>query len=46
MCLHGIPKSIVSDQDPVFTSIFWKELMHLAVIKLHKTTVFHPQSDG
>jgi hypothetical protein len=44
--LHDIPQSIVSDWDPVFTSIFWKELMRLASIKLHMTSAFHPQSDG
>jgi hypothetical protein len=44
--LHGIPQSIVPDCDPVFTSLFWKELIRLAGIKLHMTTTFHPQSDG
>jgi hypothetical protein len=26
---HGLPTSIISDRDPVFTGRFWKELMKL-----------------
>jgi hypothetical protein len=32
--LHGIPSSIISDQDPVFTDRFWKELFGLAGVTL------------
>ena len=44
--LHGVPQSIVSDRDPVFTSIFWRELMRLTCTKLNMTLAFHLQSDG
>jgi IS30 family transposase len=44
--LHGVPQSMVSDRDPVFTSVFWQELMRLIGAKIHMTSAFHPQSDG
>jgi hypothetical protein len=44
--LHGIPASIVSDRDPVFTNTMWKELFCLCGTSLRMSSVFRPQMDG
>jgi hypothetical protein len=44
--LHGMPQSIVSDRDKIFTSLFWRELFSLAKVQLRMSTTYHLQSGG
>jgi transposase InsO family protein len=43
---HRLPKVIVSDRDPKFTSIFWRHFVQKVGTKLTFSTTFHPQTDG
>lgn len=44
--LHGMPATIVSNRDPVFTCTFWKENFKLLGVQLQRSSSYHPQSDG
>jgi hypothetical protein len=46
VCLHGVPKKIVSDRGSQFTSKFWEKLHESMDTKLNFSSAYHPQMDG
>jgi hypothetical protein len=46
VCLHGVPKKIVSDRGTQSTSKFWERLHESMDTKLNFSSVYHPQTDG
>ncbi|WVZ89478.1 hypothetical protein U9M48_035881 [Paspalum notatum var. saurae] len=46
VCLHGVPKRIISDRGSQFTSRFWEQLHNSLDTKLRFSTAYHPQTDG
>jgi hypothetical protein len=46
MCLHGIPKKIISDRGTQFTSHFWQQLNEALGTHLKFSSTYHPQTDG
>jgi hypothetical protein len=46
VCLHGIPKKIVSDRGTQFTSHFWQHLHEVLGTHLKFSSTYHPQTDG
>ncbi|GJS91741.1 putative reverse transcriptase domain-containing protein [Tanacetum coccineum] len=46
ICKHGVPTSIISDRDSLFTSRFWKSLQEAMGTQLDMSTAYHPETDG
>lgn len=44
--LHGIPRDVVSDRGPQFTSIFWREFCTLLGATASLSSGYHPHSNG
>ena len=44
--LHGVPREIVSDRDPRFTSTFWRSFQRELGTDTRFSTAYHPQADG
>ena len=45
-CENGLPKDIISDQDKLFVSKFWRALHKLTGVKLKLSSAYHPETDG
>jgi hypothetical protein len=46
VCLHGVPKRIVSDRGTQFTSRLWGKLHESMDTKLNFSSAYHPQTDS
>ena len=43
--LHGLPRELVSDQDPRFTAEFWRSMFKTLGTRLQMSTSDHPETD-
>jgi transposase InsO family protein len=46
VCLHSVPKKIVSDRGTQFTLKFCERLHETLDTQLHISSTYHPQTDG
>ena len=46
LCLHGVPKTIISDRGTQFVARFWEQLHASLGTHLIRSSAYHPQIDG
>ena len=46
VCLHGVPKTIISDRGAQFVAQFWEQFQEALGTKLIRSSAYHPQTDG
>jgi hypothetical protein len=46
VCLHGLPRTIISDRGAQFVARFWEQLQESLATKLIRSSAYHPQTDG
>jgi transposase InsO family protein len=46
LCLHGVPKTIISDQGSQFVARFWEQLHASRMTHLIHSSAYHLQTDG
>ena len=46
LCLHSVPKTIISDRGTQFVARFWEQLYTSLGTHLIRSSAYHPQTDG
>nr|GFD25553.1 reverse transcriptase domain-containing protein [Tanacetum cinerariifolium] len=46
VCKHGVPVSVISNRDSLFTSRFWVSLQKALGTQLDLSITYHPKTDG
>jgi transposase InsO family protein len=46
VCLHGIPRTIVSDRGALFVAHFWEQLQKSLGTTVIRSSAYHPQTNG
>ena len=46
LCLHGVPKTIISDRGTQFIARFWEQLHTCFGTRLIRSSAYHRQTDG